>query len=282
MVGTEANSDAPSVTVIKPTRGWRGVDFVELWRYRELLYFLVWRDLKVRYKQTLLGAAWAILQPLIAVAIFSVFFGLWAGLPTEGIPGPLFYFAGILPWQLFQGGVNKAGISLVASRNLITKVYFPRLAVPTAPVFANLVDFALAFLVLIVLLIIYGVAPTTAILALPLFLLLDILVTLGIGLWLASLNVMYRDIGQIIPFLLQVWFFLTPVVYSSSIVPERFQVLYGLNPLVGIVEGFRWALLDTPKPSTIIMVEAIIVTLVLLITGVFYFRRMERTFADIV
>ena len=277
-----ASREASPLTLIRPSRGWLGVDFRELWRYRELLYFLIWRDIKVRYKQSLLGAAWAILQPFLTMVIFSIFFGRWAGIPTDDLPQPIFYFAGILPWQLFQSGVSKAGTSLVASRNLITKVYFPRLAVPIAPVIAALVDFFLAFVVLIGMMIFYGIAPTKAVWTLPLFLLLALISTLGVGIWLAALNVNYRDIGYVIPFLLQVWFFLSPVVYSSSIVPEAIRPYYGINPMAGVVQGFRWAILGVGEPDVVSLALSTGVAFFLLFGGVLYFRRMERTFADVV
>jgi lipopolysaccharide transport system permease protein len=270
------------VTIIQPSKGWIKVNFQELWRYRELFYFLVWRDIKVRYKQSLLGAAWAILQPFLTMVIFSVFFGIWAGIPTDDVAQPVFYFAGILPWQLFQSGVSKAGISLVASRNLITKVYFPRLTVPIAPVIAGMLDFGLAFLVLIGLLVFYGIVPTSAIWTLPLFLLLAVITAVGVGLWLAGLNVTYRDIGYVIPFLLQLWFFLSPVVYSASIVPDWFRPFYALNPMVGVVSGFRWAILGVGQPETGTLIASVGISLLILISGVFYFRRMEKTFADVV
>lgn len=270
------------LTIIQPSSGWIKINLKELWRYRELFYFLVWRDIKVRYKQSLLGASWAILQPFLTMVIFTVFFGNWAGIPTDDVAQPVFYFAGILPWQLFQSGVSKAGVSLVASRNLITKVYFPRLTVPIAPVIAGLLDFGLAFLVLIGLMVYYGVVPTSAVWTLPLFLLLTIITAIGVGLWLAGLNVSYRDIGYVIPFLLQLWFFLSPVVYSATIVPEWFEPFYALNPMVGVVSGFRWAILGVGQPEAGTIIASVAISLVILVSGVFYFRRMEKTFADVV
>jgi lipopolysaccharide transport system permease protein len=282
ITGVKTNRDAISVTVIRPTRGWKGIDFKELWRYRELLYFLIWRDIKVRYKQSLLGAAWAIIQPLLTMIIFTIFFGQWAGIPTGELPPPVFYFAGILPWQLFQSGVSKAGTSLVASRNLITKIYFPRIAVPIAPIIAGLLDFGLAFIILIGMMFFYGIVPTSALWTLPLFILLTILTALGVGIWLAGLNVTYRDVGYVIPFLLQIWFFLSPIVYSATIVPESLRPYYGLNPMAGVVQGFRWAILGVGKPDWVDLAASIGVALFLLVTGIFYFRRMEKTFADVV
>jgi lipopolysaccharide transport system permease protein len=282
LANAPANQNSVPVTIIQPTYGWKGIDFRELWRYRELLYFLVWRDIKVRYKQSLLGAGWAIIQPLLTMIIFTVFFGQWAGIPTDGVPQPIFYFAGILPWQFFQSGVSKAGTSLVASRNLITKIYFPRIAVPIAPIIAGLLDFGLAFLILIGMMIFYGTIPTSALWTLPLFLLLAFLTAVGVGVWLAGLNVAYRDIGYIIPFLMQIWFFLSPIVYSASIVPEKLQPYYGLNPMAGVVQGFRWAILGVGKPDLLDLGASIGVAILLLVSGIYYFKRMERTFADIV
>jgi lipopolysaccharide transport system permease protein len=282
ITGSRTNRDTVSVTVIRPTRGWKGIDFKELWRYRELLYFLIWRDIKVRYKQSLLGAAWAIIQPLLTMIIFTIFFGQWAGIPIGELPPPVFYFAGILPWQLFQSGVSKAGTSLVASRNLITKIYFPRIAVPIAPIIAGLLDFGLAFIILIGMMFFYGIVPTSALWTLPLFILLTIITGLGVGIWLAGLNVTYRDVGYVIPFLLQIWFFLSPIVYSSTIVPESLRPYYGLNPMAGVVQGFRWAILGVGKPDWVDLGASIGVSLFLLVTGIFYFRRMEKTFADVV
>ncbi|OGO18634.1 MAG: phosphate ABC transporter permease [Chloroflexi bacterium RBG_16_48_8] len=277
-----ADGDIIPVTIIRPSRGWKGIDFKELWRYRELLYFLIWRDIKVRYKQSLLGAAWAIIQPLLTMIIFTIFFGQWAGIPTDEVPQPVFYFAGILPWQFFQSGVSKSGISLVASRNLITKIYFPRIAVPIAPIIAGLLDFGLAFLILIVMMFFYGIVPTSTLWTLPLFLFLALLTAVGVGIWLAGLNVAYRDVGYVIPFLLQVWFFLSPIVYSSTIVPESLRPYYGLNPMVGVVQGFRWAIFGVGKPNLTDLCASIGVAIFLLVSGVFYFKRMERTFADVV
>ena len=270
------------MTLIQPTRGWIGINFPELWRYRELFFFLVWRDLKVRYKQSILGAGWAIIQPVLTVAIFTVFFGKWAGIPTDDIPQPIFYFSAILPWQLLQSGVSKAGASLVASRNMVTKVYFPRLVVPMAPIIAALLDFGIGFLVLLVIMLFYGIVPTTAMLFLPFFLLLTIITASGVGFWLAGLNVNYRDIGHIIPFLMQLWFFISPIVYSASIVPEEIGPVYRLNPMTAIIQGFRWAITGTGQPSGETLIASVAIALLLLVSGIYYFRRMERTFADVV
>ncbi len=276
-------SDDVPITLIQPSHGWSGLNLGELWRYRELVYFLIWRDLKVRYKQTLLGASWAILKPFLSMVIFSLVFGQLAGLPTDEAPAPLFYYAGLLPWVFFQDGINKASASLVAGRNLIAKIYFPRLAMPFASVVAGLVDFCLAFLVLIGLMIFYRFPPTPAIWTLPLFLLLALITSLGTSLWLAALNVAYRDIGYVTPFLVQAWLYASPVVYSATLITDKtLQVLYGLNPMAGVVQGFRWAILGTGQPDPQSLLASVIIALLLLVSGIFYFRRMERTFADVV
>lgn len=270
------------VHVIVPQSGWVPVRFAELWQYRELLYFLVWRDIKVRYKQTVLGAVWAILQPVMTMLVFSVFFGKLAKIPSDGVPYPAFAFTALLPWQLFAYALSESSNSVVSSQNLITKVYFPRLIVPIASVLAGLVDFVIAFGVLVVILVYYGIAPPANVVWLPLFVLLTIATALSVGLWLSSLNVKYRDVRYTIPFLTQFWLFVTPVAYSSSLVPGKWRVLFGLNPMAGVVEGFRWALLgkaDGPGPMLAVSVGAVCV---LLAGGLIYFRQTERTFADLV
>jgi len=268
-------------TVIQPSRGWVALNLRDLWAYRELLYFLVWRDIKVRYKQTVLGAAWAVLQPFFTMVVFSIFFGGLAKVPSDGIPYPIFAYCALVPWSYFAGSLERAGNSLVGSSHLITKVYFPRLAIPVSAVLAGLVDFGIAFLVLLGMMLYYGIAPTAAVLTLPLFLLLAVLTALGVGLWLSALNVQYRDVRYTIPFLTQVWLFLTPIAYPSSLVPEQWRALYGLNPMAGVVEGFRWALLGKDPPGPLLVVSTVVVVL-LLIGGLYYFRRMEKTFADVV
>ena len=270
------------ITQVRPSKGWAGINLSELWRYRELVYFLIWRDIKVRYKQTLLGAAWAIIQPFFTMVVFSIFFGKLANIPSDDIPYPIFAYTALLPWQLFEGGIRKAGQSLVSGRNLIAKVYFPRLAMPISSVIAGLVDFALAFVVLLGMMWFYGYGPTSAIWFTPLLLILALITALGTGLWLAALNVEYRDVGYLIPFILRVWFFLTPITYSASIVPEAYQTLYALNPMTGVVQGFRWAMLGVGSPPSITLLASTAASLVLLISGALYFRRMERTFADVV
>jgi len=270
------------VIIIRPSHGWVSLNLQDLWEYWELLYFLVWRDVKVRYKQTVLGAAWAILQPFLTMVVFSVFFGRLAKVPSDGIPYPVFAYAALLPWQLFAHALTESGNSLVANQQLITKVYFPRLVIPISAVLAGLVDFAVAFVVLLGMMFYYGIVPTAATLTLPLFLLLAIVTALAVGLWLSALNVQYRDVRYTIPFLTQFWLFATPIAYSSSLVPEQWRALYGLNPMAGVVEGFRWALFGkTGGVGPMIIVSALMVG-VLLLGGLVYFRRMEKTFADVV
>lgn len=291
--------------VIRPVKGWAIPNLSELWAYRELLFFLTWRDIAVRYKQTVLGAAWAVIQPFFSMVVFSIFFGGLAGIPSDGIPYPVFSFAGLLPWTFFANAMSQSANSLVGSANLIGKVYFPRLIVPLASVLSGLVDFAIAFIVLLGMMLVFGIAPTPAVLLLPLFLGLALITALGAGLWLSALNVEYRDVRYVVPFLVQFLMFATPVVYPASLLDQPWRTLYGLNPMVGVVEGFRWALLGAPRevaafrlgeiahlpdaapllaldpPSALIGISAL-AALLLLVTGVFYFQRMERTFADVV
>lgn len=270
------------VTRIRPSRGWVALGLGELWEYRELLWFLVWRDIKVRYKQTALGAGWAILQPIATMVVFSLFFGRLAGMPSDGLPYPIFSFAALVPWTFFSQGLAQSANSLVGSQNLITKVYFPRLSIPIATVLAGLVDFALAFLVLIVMMLAYGIFPGPEVLALPLLLLLALVTALGAGLWLSALNVQFRDVRYVVPFLTQLWLFLTPIAYPSSLLEEPWRTVYGLNPMAGVVEGFRWALLGTVRPPGPMLAASVLAALALLASGAFYFRRMEKTFADVV
>jgi len=274
--------EAP-VIVIRPSRGWVSLNLRDLWEYRELLYFLIWRSIKVRYKQTVLGAAWAILQPFLTMVVFSVVFGRLAKVPSNGIPYPIFAYTALLPWQLFARALTESGNSLVANQRLITKVYFPRLVIPIAAVLGGLVDFGIAFVILLGMMFYYGIVPTAAVLTLPLFLLLAIATALAMGLWLSALNVQYRDVRYAIPFLTQFWLFATPVAYPTSLVPERWRILYGLNPMTGVVEGFRWALLGSEVGGIrpLVILSALVVGL-LLAGGLVYFRRMERTFADVV
>lgn len=277
----ESGAEVPEV-VIEPSRGWVSLGLTELWEYRELLYFLAWRDIKVRYKQTVLGAAWAILQPFFTMLIFSLFFGALARVPSDNVPYPIFAFAGLTPWTFFANGLMQASNSLVGSANLIKKVYFPRLVVPISVVLAGLPDLALAFVVLVGMMFYYGVSPDwIAMLWLPLFLLLALLTSLGTGLWLSALNVKYRDVRYVVTFLTQVWLFATPVAYPSSMLPEPWRTIYGINPMVGVIEGFRWVLLRTDTAPGLSLIISTCAALFILITGMFYFRRMEKTFADI-
>lgn len=271
-----------AVTIIEPSHGWRSLNLRELWHYRELIYFLTWRDIKVRYKQTAIGAAWAILQPLLTMLVFTLIFGRLAHVATDGVPYPIFSFSGLLPWTFFATALGLAGTSLVASANLVSKVYFPRLAIPLAAVLAGLVDLALAFVLLIGMMVLYRRMPTRAVAALPLFALLAFITTLAAALWLSALNVKYRDVRYVIPFLTQIWLFLTPVAYASSMIPARWRLVYGLNPMTGVVDGFRWALLGTEQaPGNMLLVSTMVV-FVFFVGGLFYFRRMEREFADVI
>ncbi len=281
-----ALSSSPSVALptlrIEPSKGWVPLKLNELWEYRELLYFLVWRDIKVRYKQTALGAAWAIIQPFLTMVVFSIFFGSLGKMPSDGIPYPIFAFAALVPWVFFANGLGQSSNSLVGSSHLITKVYFPRLIVPLGAVFSGIVDFLVAFAVLLAMMLYYGLLPSLNILWLPLFVLLALVTSLGVGLWLSALNVEYRDVRYVVPFITQFWLFATPIAYPSSLLHEPWRTIYGLNPMVGVVEGFRWALLRTNSaPGPIIAVSSGAAILIL-VTGAFYFRRMEKTFADIV
>ena len=270
------------VTVIEPREGWVRLDLAELWKFRELVYFLTWRDIKVRYKQTVLGASWAILQPLMTMVVFSLFFGRLAKMPSDGVPYPLFSYAALVPWTLFASGVTNSAQRLVSSSNLLRKIYFPRLALPISTVTAALVDFAIAFSVLLIMMPIFGYRPTVYALLLPLFVLLALVTSLGVGLWVSAMNVQFRDVRYALPFLVQIWLFATPIAYPSSLLDEPWRTLYGVNPMVGVVEGFRWALLGTAiRPGPMILLSCVVAVLIL-ITGALYFRRVERTFADIV
>ena len=275
---------APRAIVIRiePSRGWVSLRLGELWRYRELLYFLVWRDVKVRYKQTALGAAWAIIQPVMTMVVFSLFFGRLAKMPSDGVPYPIFSLAALVPWTLFANGLGQSANSLVGNSNLIQKVYFPRLAIPIASVLSGLVDFAIAFVVLLLMMLYYGIVPTANVVWLPFFMLLALTTSLGVGLWFSALNVQFRDVRYVLPFITQFWLFATPIAYPSSLLSEPWRTVYALNPMVGVVEGFRWALLATDTAPGLVAVASSIASIVILIGGAFYFRRMERTFADTV
>jgi lipopolysaccharide transport system permease protein len=284
---TLTNKPQEEIIFLRPSKGWTALNLRDLWRFRELIYFLTWRDIKVRYKQTVLGAGWAVLQPLVNMLVLTFIFGRLARLSTEGIPGPIFTFTGLLPWGLFAKALSDTGRSMLANRSMITKVYFPRLIIPLASVLGGVVDFLIQFAVLVGMIAfahltgLYEFTFSPALLSLPLFLLLAVATALGFGLWLSALNVLYRDVGYILPFLTQFWLLVTPVGYSAKEVPAHLQLIYGLNPMAGVVEGFRWALLGTEPPGPILIVSATI-SILLLISGLYYFRRMERTFADMV
>jgi len=280
--GQPVVSEKEPLFIIRPPRGLMSLNLREIWRYRELLYFLTWRDIKVRYKQTALGAAWAVLQPFLTMVVFSIFFGRLAKVPSDGFPYPVFTYTALLPWQLFAYALNQSGNSLVTNQQLLTKVYFPRLVIPLSSVLAGLVDFAIAFVVLLGMMFYYGITPTLTALTIPLFLLLAVMTSLAVGLWLSALNVQYRDVRYTIPFLTQFWLYATPIAYSSSLVPEWIRPLYGLNPMVGVVEGFRWALLGKRGGVGPMVIVSTLVVIVLLLGGLMYFRNMEKTFADVV
>lgn len=265
---------------IRPSRGWLSLGLKEVWEYRELLYFLIWRDLKVRYKQTALGVAWAVIQPLMTMVVFSIFFGYLGKMRSDGVPYPVFSLAALVPWTFFANGLNQAANSMVSSGHLITKVYFPRLIIPVVGVLSGAVDFALAFVLLLGMMLYFGITPTINVFWLPLFLLLALINALGVGLWLATLNVKYRDVRYVLPFLVQFWMYATPIVYPSSLLPEPWRTIYGINPMVGVVEGFRWALLGTDTAPGLMILVSTVVSLLVLVSGAFVFRRMERTFAD--
>ncbi len=268
------------VVVIRPSRGLAALNLRDLWVYRELIFFMIWRDLKVRYKQTMLGAAWAVIQPVMTMLVFNFIFGSVAKLPTDGIPYPIFSYTALLPWGLFTTALNSASRSLTSNNNMITKIYFPRLVLPLASVMAGLVDFAIAFVILIGMMFYYHIVPTTAIWTLPAFLLLALITALGVALWLSAINVKYRDVGYALPFLTNFWLFITPVAYSAKVISDKWQLIYSLNPMAGVVTGFRWALLGTQIPSGTTLAVSAGISLLVLVSGLFYFRNMERTFAD--
>lgn len=282
-------ASAPSVelselphTRIEPGKGWISLGLKNLWQYRELLFFLAWRDIKVRYKQTALGAAWAVIQPLFTMLVFTLFFGRLAKVPSDGIPYPLFCYTALLPWQLFAYALTESSNSVVANERLITKVYFPRLVVPLASILSGLVDFVIAFTLLIGMMVWYGVRPTWAVLALPFFVIFTMATALGVGLWLSALNVQYRDVRYTLTFIVQFWLIASPVAYSSTLVPARWRPFYGLNPMAGVIEGFRWALLGKAKAPGMMLWVSVAVVAVVLVGGLYYYRRMEKIFADVV
>ncbi|MGA7672052.1 MAG: ABC transporter permease [Nitrolancea sp.] len=270
------------ITIIRPSRGWVPIDLHDLWAYRELLVFFVWRDVTVRYKQTALGLAWAIIQPVFVMVVFSIFFGRLAGIPSDGVPYPVFAYSGLVPWMYFSNALTSASNSLVQQERMITKVYFPRLVLPLSATLAGLVDFAIAFGVLLGLMFYFGIEPTVAALTLPFFVLLAAATAWSAGLWLSALNVQYRDVRHAISFVVQFWLFATPIAYPSSIVPERWRALYGLNPMAGVVEGFRWALLGTGQAPGPLLGVSLLTVAALMVGGLFFFKRLERTFADVV
>jgi lipopolysaccharide transport system permease protein len=277
----------PETILLRPSRGWSALNLGDLWGYRELIYFMTWRDVIVRYKQTVLGAAWAIINPLVNMIVLQVVFGDFAGMQAEGgIPGPLFRFAAVLPWGLFSGALGSAGRSMLTNRSILTKVYFPRLIIPLSSVLSGLVDFGISFLVLVGMLLYWGVKPTPGMLVLPLIVLLALIAALGLGLWFSALNVLYRDVGYVLPVLTQLLLFISPVGYSTGKVPINLQYLYAMNPVVGVVESFRWATLGTVPSDSLPLVTLVAISsavaVFLLVSGLFYFRRMERTFADMV
>jgi lipopolysaccharide transport system permease protein len=266
----------------QPSKGWAWPKLRELWEYRELLFFFVWRDIKVRYRQTVMGVLWAIIQPFFTMVIFSLFFGRLAQIPSDGLPYPIFSYAALVPWTFFANALTQASNSLVLSANMLKKIYFPRLTLPIATVLAGIVDFVLAFMVLLGMMLFYGLVPTLNVLWLPLFLLLALVTSLGVSLWLSAMNVQFRDVRYVVPFLTQAWLFVTPIAYPSSLLSEPWRTLYAINPMVGVVEGFRWALLGTDTAPGLMTVVSSIVALSLLVSGAFYFRRLEHTFGDVV
>jgi lipopolysaccharide transport system permease protein len=278
----ECSAEQVPVTRIEPSRGWISLKLRELWEYRELLYFLTWRDIKVRYKQTALGAAWAIIQPFMTMVVFSLFFGKLAKVPSDGMPYPIFSFTALVPWTFFANGLQQASNSLVGSQNLIKKVYFPRLTIPISTVLSGGVDFVLAFIVLLGMMLFYGIVPGWRIVLLPIFLLLAVVTSLGVGLWLSAMNVQFRDVRHVVPFITQFWMFATPIAYSSSLLSIKWRVVYALNPMAGVVEGFRWALLGAKNAPGPMLAVSSLAAVLILIGGAYYFRRMEKTFADVV
>lgn len=272
----------PPVLRITPPARWWQIPFGELWEYRELLYFFVWRDIKIRYKQTAIGAAWAVLQPLLTMIVFTLFFGKLAHIPSEGLPYPIFYYSALLPWMYFAASLQNATNTIVENQRVITKVYFPRLALPLSSVLSGLVDFGVSFLMFVAMMIYFGVRPSATVVWFPAFLLLALLTALGVGLWLSALNAIYRDVRYVVPFLVQFWMFASPVAYPSSLVPEKWRWLYGLNPMAGVIEGFRWSLAGRGQPPGRLLLVSVGVVALVLLSGVSYFQKMETTIADVV
>jgi lipopolysaccharide transport system permease protein len=274
-------SNSAVLRIAPPSRWWE-LPLGEMWDYRELLYFFVWRDIKIRYKQTAIGAAWAVLQPFLTMLVFSLFFGRLAHIPSQGLPYPIFYYSALLPWMYFAGALQNATNTIVENQRLITKVYFPRLILPFSSVLSGLVDFGISFLMFAAMMIYYGIRPSAAVLWLPVFLLLAVLTALGVGLWLAALNAIYRDVRYVLPFLVQFWMFASPVAYPSSLVPEKWRWLYGLNPMAGVIEGFRWSLAGKGVPPGHLIIVSAAVVVAVLLSGIAYFQKMETTIADVV
>jgi lipopolysaccharide transport system permease protein len=278
-----SNNHLPDLVVIKPVKGWVPLNLRDLWLYRELIYFLTWRDLKVRYKQSVLGVIWAILKPTMTMIIFTIIFGNFAKIPSDGVPYPIFSYSGLLPWEFFAAALTVSARSMLTSGGMVSKIYFPRIIVPLSSVMANLVDLLIAFVILIGMMIFYKIPLTINVLWLPAFILLAMITAIGVGLWFSALLVMYRDINYLLPFITQLWMFISPVVYSSSMIPEKWRWLYSINPMSGVVEGFRWALLGTQQSISGGMVAiSSAIALVIFISGMFFFRRMERIFADMI
>jgi homopolymeric O-antigen transport system permease protein len=275
------SGDFPVVR-IAPRRGWLALDLAELWTYRELLYFFVWRDIKVRYKQTVIGAAWAVLQPLMTMLVFSLFFGKLAKIPSQGLPYPIFYYCALLPWMYFSTAMQGATNIVVDHQRVITKIYFPRVVLPIAAVLSGLLDFGISFVALLGMMVYYHMMPASAVIWLPAFTLLAILTALGVGLWLSALNALYRDVRYVVPFLVQFWMFASPVVYPSSLVPEKWRLLYGLNPMAGVIEGFRWALTGHGQPPGILLAASSAAVIFLVLSGLVYYHAVEGTMADVV
>ena len=282
IVRSQPAAAPPAVHVIRPPQGWLELNLAELWAYRELLYFFVWRDLKVRYKQTVIGAGWAIIQPLFTMVVFSLFFGKLAKIPSDGLPYPLFYYCALLPWMYFSNALAGATNAVVENQRVITKVYFPKILLPAGAVLWGLVDLGIGFVMLVAMMLYYGVALTPAVVFLPLFLLLAVATALGAGLWLAAMNAIYRDVRYAVPFLVQFWMFASPVAYPSSLVPERWRWLYGLNPVAGVIEGFRWSLTGHGQPPGVMLLASALGVLVMLLGGLLYFQKMESKIADVV
>jgi lipopolysaccharide transport system permease protein len=276
------NLEREPILVIQPKRHLLSLDLKGIWEYRELLYFLIWRDLKVRYRQSAIGVGWVILQPLMTMVVFSAVFGKFVGVPSDGLPYPIFIFSALLPWNLFASSLSRGSTSVVDNTQLVSKIYFPRLLLPLSGVLSPMADFGVAFMVLAGMMVWFGISPTVGFFALPAFLVLAILTALAIGLWLSALNVRYRDVAHAVPFLVQIWMFVTPVTYPVSLVPEKWRLLYSLNPMAGVVEGFRWALLGQQSPDFLVIIASAVMMVGLLVSGLVYFRYTERTFADVI